>query len=162
MPKFLLYVSGWNGLWPIMQTCISRCLQSFSSLTSCSLEMTTLLNLCTQALTWIEMKSFTAAQVEVGKRERMLTCAEIDGLKKYHFKEMHELQDQLLTQRSLVSKLTLKLQEAMQVHLCIIDIDKLAIVSIELVTTACGAELFKVCGQTSPCLVFSTCPQQPS
>lgn len=56
-------------------------------------------------------------QVEVGKRERMLACAEIEGLKKYHSKEMQELQDQLLAQRSVVSKLTMKLQEAMQVPL---------------------------------------------
>ncbi len=54
-------------------------------------------------------------QVEIGKRERMLASAEIEGLKKYHFKETHELQDQLLAQRSVVSKLTLRLQEAMQV-----------------------------------------------
>lgn len=54
--------------------------------------------------------------MEIGKRERMLACAEIEGLKKYHYKEMHELQDQLLAQRSLVSKLTLKVQEASQVH----------------------------------------------
>ncbi|KAL3160853.1 hypothetical protein ABBQ38_009254 [Trebouxia sp. C0009 RCD-2024] len=53
-------------------------------------------------------------QVEVGKRERMLASAEIEGLKKYHSKEMQELQDQLLAQRSVVSKLTMKLQEAMQ------------------------------------------------
>ena len=57
-------------------------------------------------------------QVEIGKRERMLASAEIEGLKKYHFKEMHELQDQLLAQRSVVSKLTLRLQEAIQVHHC--------------------------------------------
>ena len=54
-------------------------------------------------------------QVEVGKRERMLACAENEGLKKYHAEEMQELQDQLLAQRSVVSKLTMKLQEAMQV-----------------------------------------------
>ena len=46
----------------------------------------------------------------------MLTCAEIEGLKQYHFKEMHQLQDQVLAQRSAVSKLTLRLQEAMQVQ----------------------------------------------
>lgn len=45
----------------------------------------------------------------------MLASAEIEGLKKYHFKETHELQDQLLAQRSVVSKLTLRLQEALQV-----------------------------------------------
>ena len=56
-------------------------------------------------------------QVEVGKRERMLANAEIEGIKKYHFKEMHDLQDQLLAQRSAVSKLTMRLQEAMQVLL---------------------------------------------
>ena len=56
-----------------------------------------------------------AAQVEVGKREQMLASAEIEGLKKYHFKELHELQDQLLRQRSVVSKLTVRLQEALQV-----------------------------------------------
>lgn len=56
-------------------------------------------------------------QVEIGKRERMLASAEIEGLKKYHFKETHELQDLLLAQRSIVSKLTLRLQEAMQVIL---------------------------------------------
>ena len=56
-------------------------------------------------------------QVEIGKRERMLASAEIEGLKKYHFNEMHELQDQLLAQRSVVSKLTLRMQEAMQVCL---------------------------------------------
>lgn len=54
-------------------------------------------------------------QLELGKRESMLASAEIEGLKKYHFKETHELQDQLLAQRSVVSKLTLKLQEALQV-----------------------------------------------
>ena len=54
-------------------------------------------------------------QVEVGKRERLLASAELAGLKKYHFKEVHELQDQLLTQRAAVSKLTKQLQEAMQV-----------------------------------------------
>ena len=54
-------------------------------------------------------------QLELGKRERMLASAEIEGLKKYHFKETHELQDQLLAQRSVVSKLTLRLQEALQV-----------------------------------------------
>lgn len=53
-------------------------------------------------------------QVEVGKRERMLANAEIEGIKKYHFNEMHDLQDQLLAQRSAVSKLTMRLQEAMQ------------------------------------------------
>lgn len=67
-----------------------------------------------------------AIQVEVGKRERMLACAEIEGLKKYHYKEMHELQDQLLAQRSVVSKLTLRVQEASQVHPYMINIDKLA------------------------------------
>lgn len=67
-----------------------------------------------------------ATQVEIGKRERMLACAEIEGLKKYHFKEMHELQDQLLAQRSVVSKLTLKVQEASQVHPYMINSDKLA------------------------------------
>lgn len=66
-------------------------------------------------------------QLEIGKRERMLACAEIEGLKKYHYKEMHELQDQLLAQRSVVSKLTLKLQEAAQVYSCTINIDKLAV-----------------------------------
>lgn len=55
--------------------------------------------------------------MEIGKRERMLASAEIEGLKKYHFKETHELQDQLLAQRSIVSKVTLRLQEAMQVIL---------------------------------------------
>ncbi len=45
----------------------------------------------------------------------MLASAEIEGLKSYHFKETHELQDQLLAQRSVVSKLTLRLQEALQV-----------------------------------------------
>ena len=67
-----------------------------------------------------------AIQVDIGKRERMLACAEIEGLKKYHFKEMHELQDQLLAQRSAVSKLTLKVQEASQVHPCMTNNDKLA------------------------------------
>ena len=54
-------------------------------------------------------------QVEVGKRERLLASAEIEGLKKYHFKEVHALQDQLLAQRASVSKLTTQLQEALQV-----------------------------------------------
>ena len=45
----------------------------------------------------------------------MLANAEIEGLKKYHFKEMHDLQDQLLAQRQNVAKLTMRLQEAMQV-----------------------------------------------
>ncbi len=54
-------------------------------------------------------------QLELGKRESMLASAEIEGLKSYHFKETHELQDQLLAQRSVVSKLTLRLQEALQV-----------------------------------------------
>ncbi|KAL0050260.1 hypothetical protein WJX82_007551 [Trebouxia sp. C0006] len=53
-------------------------------------------------------------QLELGKRESMLASAEIEGLKSYHFKETHELQDQLLSQRSVVSKLTLRLQEALQ------------------------------------------------
>lgn len=66
-------------------------------------------------------------QLEIGKRERMLACAEIEGLKKYHYKEVHELQDQLLAQRSVVSKLTLKLQEAAQVQYCTFNIDKLAV-----------------------------------
>jgi len=54
-------------------------------------------------------------QLELGKRESMLASAEIEGLKSYHFKETHEFQDQLLSQRSVVSKLTLRLQEALQV-----------------------------------------------
>ena len=54
-------------------------------------------------------------QLELGKRESMLASAEIEGLKSYHFKETHELQDHLLAQRSVVSKLTLRLQEALQV-----------------------------------------------
>lgn len=66
-------------------------------------------------------------QLEIGKRERMLACAEIEGLKKYHYKEVHELQDQLLAQRSVLSKLTLKLQEAAQVQSCTFNIDKLAV-----------------------------------
>lgn len=54
-------------------------------------------------------------QVEVAKRERLLASAEIDGLKKYHFKEIHQLQDQLLRQRAAASRLTMQLQEALQV-----------------------------------------------
>ena len=61
--------------------------------------------------------------MEIAKRERLLASAEIDGLKKYHFKEVHGLQDQLLAQRAAASKVTMQLQEAVQVassdlHMC--------------------------------------------
>ena len=55
-------------------------------------------------------------QMESGKRERLLASAEIEGLKKYHFKEVHALQDQLLAQRAAVAKLTAQLQDALQVE----------------------------------------------
>ena len=114
MLRCLLCVSDWNALWPIMQTCTSRSAKPpFSSYLQSRVN-------CAASLrhngTDMGCNEVIAIQVEIGKRERMLACAEIEGLKKYHYKEMHELQDQLLAQRSLVSKLTLKVQEASQVH----------------------------------------------
>lgn len=73
------------------------------------------------------LSKLLACQVEVAKRERMLGNAEIEGLKKYHFNELHDLHDQLLAQRSAVVQLNMRLQQATQVkqpwvwgiHLCI-------------------------------------------
>ena len=103
MRKYLPYDCDWKGLCRITLTCSSRYLQCSNQLNMLARNWLVL---------WVHLP-----QVEIGKRERMLASAEIEGLKKYHFKETHELQDQLLAQRSIVSKLTLRLQEAMQVTL---------------------------------------------
>ena len=72
-------------------------------------------------------------QMEFGKRERLLASAEIEGLKKYHFKEVHALQDQLLAQRAAVAKLTAQLQDALQV-----ECSHLAMQNINLGVAVCG------------------------
>lgn len=99
-----------------MPICINRSVHS-STKSCCTLET------CNIAPLKAETASCACIQVEIAKRERLLASAEIDGLKKYHFKEVHGLQDQLLTQRAAASKLTMQLQQAVQVashviHMC--------------------------------------------